>query len=212
MLKSELTNAVPKEVLDLCQLDKFDLQLHLKGSACQGRFPIVDVLVEDEVIFSGPVENETISFSSKMTDCDNVKIDIRYKEKLPTDTEVDDQGNIIENQAVHIEEIVINNVNLIESEVIYQLGQYEMFLEPEKKEYYISHGFDIGPSHSLEMAENGVWSLTIPVPVLGGLCKLVTQTELLEEWDKYSLINRMYEKIKNIRRLEKKINEIENGN
>lgn len=207
MLKS-----VPEDVLDLLQLDKFDLQLQLRGSACQSRFPMVDILVDDAVIFSGTVKNETITFSSKMADCTNVKVDIRYKEKLPTDTEVDDQGNITENQTVHLEEIVINNVKLIESKVIYQLGQYEMFLEPEKKEYYIAHGLDIGPNHSLEMAENGVWSLTIPMPVLSGLCKIVSQTELLEEWDKYSLINRMYEKIKNIRILEKKINEIENGN
>ena len=207
MLKS-----VPKDVLDLLHLDKFDLQLQLIGSACQSRFPMVDVLVDDKVIFSGTVENETITFSTKMTNCTNAKIDIRYKEKLPKDTAVDDQGNITENQAVYLKEIVINNVKLIESKVIYQLGQYEMFLEPEKKEYYIAHGFDIGPSHSLEMAENGVWSLTIPVPVLSGLCKLVSQKELLEEWDKYSLINRMYERINNIRSLEKKLTEVENGN
>ena len=206
MLKS-----VPKEVMDHCELDKFDLLLQLRGTACQSRFPMVDVLVDDSVIFSGTVENETITFSTKVTDCDNIKIDIRYKEKLPKDTAVDSQGNITENQAVYLKEIVINNVKLIQSKVIYQLGQYEMFLEPEKKEYYIAHGFDIGPSHSLEMAENGVWSLTIPMPVLSGLCKLVSQKELLEEWDKYSLINRMYERINNIHRLEKKIKEIDNG-
>ena len=123
MLKS-----VPKDVLDLLQLDKFDLQLQLIGTACQSRFPMVDVLVDDKVIFSGTVENETITFSTKMTNCTNAKIDIRYKEKLPKDTAVDDQGNITENQAVYLKEIVINNVKLIQSKVIYQLGQYEMFL------------------------------------------------------------------------------------
>jgi len=206
MLKS-----VPKEVMDHCELDKFDLQLQLKGTACQSRFPMVDVLVDDSVIFSGTVDNETITFSTKVTDCDNVKIDIQYKGKLPTDTEVDSQGNITENQAVYLDKIVINNVNIIDSRVIYELGQYEMFLEPEKKEYYISHGIDVGPNHSLEMAENGVWSLTIPVPVLSGICNIVTKRQLLEEWNSSDGIKKMYKRIENIHRLEKKIKEIDNG-
>ena len=208
MLRPELLVNLPKETLDQCQFSRFELLLTLTGCPCQGRYPLVDVLLDDTVIFTGHVDRERLHFNRQVIDVDSIILSIRYKGKTNRDTTVDNNGNITENQCVHIAGAVINGVDLIKTNIIYGLGNYTFVLDSEKEKYYREHNLSIEPNHSLEMGENGEWNIKLPVPVLTGLCNLVAFEEEAEKWQRRKLLDGMYKKIKNIRKLEKKINEL----
>jgi len=81
MLRPELLVNLPKETLDQCQFSRFELLLTLTGCPCQGRYPLVDVLLDDTVIFTGHVDRERLHFNRQVIDVDSIILSIRYKGK-----------------------------------------------------------------------------------------------------------------------------------
>jgi len=209
---SSLDFLIPKSVLDLAQLDRFELQLELQGTPANDRWPTVCVWGNNEVIWIGKVDPCAEIFYTTTLDTQASSYDLRieYFGKQDNDTIVDNQGQIVENQSVKISKLVLNGIDVIGIQSVYQLGKYYMHLGPEKIKAFQDMGLSTEPNHSLHMFENGEWKLQIPVPVVSGLASFQSLYEKHEVWiePQEEVYKKIYAKILNIRNLQQKIKEI----
>ena len=115
-----------------------------------------DTEIEDTEIFEKRSEGQTreILFESALPDGDH-ELKIQYLGKEPPDTQVDEQGNIIADHLVHVEEIEIDDI---------ELG----FLARTSSCYYPDN--ELHPEAPSEMLQtvnlgyNGTWVLKFQVP------------------------------------------------
>jgi hypothetical protein len=119
-----------------------------------------------------------------------------YYNKTDRDTVVDDQGQILQNQKLIVDQIVINGVDLVKTKLLYQdLGAYIMDLDSTKRQYFLYNGIDTGPNHSLIMGENGIWTIKLGIPVLSFLSQKQQQIELAEQQNTQHLLEEIYQKV-----------------
>jgi hypothetical protein len=196
---------IPEHILAQCKLSHFTLNIGLQGISAQNRYPNVRIKVNNTVIYDAPtVDYVEIPFEC-LHNVDKHRVTIEYHSKTNNDTVVDSQGHIVENQHVKIVKMVVNTVDIIPSQIIYNLGNYTKNLTDDQKEYYLRHGYDVGPTHSLEMYENGQWTLDFNMPILPEFIKL-KKTHVKHEQPWFDNLNqRIYDTINNIREIEKKI-------
>ena len=212
--QTNLDFLVPNHIIDHCRFDRFTLDLRLIGTLAVGDSPTVRIKVQNKIIFDGPIDSsEELSFKTSidLLNVNEVPVEIEYYGKNFKHTTVDQQGNIIENQMVKLDKIVINDIDLIKTKIIYELGNYTFVLDSEKEKYYREHNLSIEPNHSLEMAENGKWKLIVPVPVLTGFCKIKSFQDPHEKWPDPELMEELFNRIKRVRNLKSKLNELPNN-
>jgi len=203
---------IPKDIFAQCQLNHFNLKIGLQGYSAQGRYPNVRVKVNNTVIYDEPTVDYVEVLFDNVADIAGYQVIIEYHGKTNNDTVVDNQGHIVENQHVKIVKILVNEVDIIPSQIIYNLGNYTKNLTNEQKEYYLEHGYDVGPTHSLEMYENGQWTLDFKMPVLPEFIRL-KKTHIKHESPWIDNINyKIYDTINNIRAIEKKVKNHDNHN
>jgi hypothetical protein len=207
--QTDLDFLMPLEILDLCQFDRFDLDLELVGVSANGRNPSVKIWIDNQLVADQLIHSVTHFKFNKILDLttDRINIRIEYYNKTDADTIVDSDGNITETQSLTLSRITINGVDIIKSNLIYRLGNYTMNLSPEKYKYYTNHGFNTGPTHSLGMYENGAWNLNMKIPILTNFVRLESFQELHEKWPNPELLMAIFNLISEIRTLEKTINE-----
>jgi hypothetical protein len=203
---------IPKDIVAQCRLNNFDLKLGLQGNPAQNRYPNMRVKVNDDVIYDAPVVGYVEVPFTAVEDIDSYQVIIEYHSKTNNDTVVDNQGHIVQNQHVKIVKIIVNEVDIVPSQIIYNLGNYTKNLSDEQKEYYLEHGYDVGPTHSLELYENGQWTLNFKMPVLPEFIKL-KKTHIKHEspWID-NITHKIYDTINNIRSIEKRIKNHDNHN
>lgn len=201
----DLDFLIPVTILHRMQLDQFDFVLNLSARSCNGCWPSVRVKVENKIVFDGTViENQQVRYNSKVNNANEINVCISYYNKKDTDTIVDSTGQIIENQSLEITELTVNGIDLVKTQIIYNLGMFYQDLLPAKQQYFIDHGFDIGPSHTLLMCENGDWRLKFQVPIMQHFVRYKASQAPSERWPNPELLLEMYELIQDIRRLTKK--------
>lgn len=211
--KSQQTNLdylLDPSIIEYCKFDRFNLKLRLSATAVDQRWPSINIWMNDKLITDLVVTNGSSEFEyNTIVDAcqDQIVLEIEYHGKTNDDTVADPTGKIVQNQSVTIEQILVNNVDIIETNIIYQLGNYTAELSQEKREYYIKHGYSIEPSQVLTMYENGRWKLKMSVPVLTGFVKMITKQESHEKWPDSELLNNIIDTVKNIKNLERKIKE-----
>lgn len=194
---------IPDHIIDQCKLNHFNLLIALEGAPAQSRYPNVKVRINNNVIYDAPAAGYVEVLFDAVENINGYQVIIEYHSKTNNDTVVNNQGHIVENQHVKIVKIVVNEVDIIPSQIIYNLGNYTKNLTREQKEYYLEHGYDVGPTHSLEMYENGQWTLDFKMPVLPEFIKLKKpHIEHENAWFN-DLNHKIYNTINNIRTLEK---------
>ena len=196
---------IPDHIIDQCKLNHFNLLIALEGGSVQSRYPSVKVSVNGNVIYDKPiVDYVEIPFDS-VENFSSYQVIVEYYNKTNNDTVVNDQGHIVENQYVKIVKMLVNEVDIIPSQIIYHLGNYTKNLTKEQKEYYLEHRHDVGPNHSLEMYENGQWTLDFKMPVLPEFIKLKKPYVKHEQAWFDDLNHKIYDTINNVRAIEKKV-------
>lgn len=211
--RSQQTNLdylLDPDIIDYCQFDRFDLKLTLTATDADRRWPGIRIWVDGQVIADQQIADGIFEFEYAQKvdmNCNNKVLEIEYYGKTDQDTITDTTGNIVQNQSVTIERLLINDIDIIENDTMYQLGNYTAELSPEKRAYYIEHGYSVEPTHSLTMYENGRWRLTIPLPVLTAIVKLKAKQETHEKWPDPDLLNAIVDTVNNIRSLEQKLKE-----
>jgi len=199
-----LDHLIPDQISQLMQLNKFDFKLNLTATPCNGRWPNVKVTINEEVVFDNIiVEQQLVSYNNEFDAIDNLEVSIEYYNKQDHDTIVDSTGQIIENQSVTIAELIVNEIDIVKTQNIYKLGMFYQKLSPAKQQYFIDHGIDVGPSHTLYLCENGVWRLTFQLPVMQQFVKHKARQAPSEHWPNPELLSEIYTLIQDIRRLTK---------
>lgn len=203
---------VPDHIIDHCAFDRLTIDIKLSGTSAVDDYPMARIKVNSKTIFDGVVENkEELSFETSLDLMNDnlVLLEIEYYGKKKHHTTVNNADRTIqENQMIELSDLIINDVDVIKTNILYSIGQYEMFLTDEKREYFINNGYDTGPTHSRQMFENGKWKIDIPVPVLTGFCKIASFQDPHEKWPNPELMQELFDRIKNIRNLEAKLNEL----
>ena len=194
---------IPMHIIDQCKLNHFNLLIALEGVPAQSRHPSVKVRVNNTVIYDAPTVGYVEVPFDAVGNINGYQVIIEYHSKTNNDTVINHQGHIVENQHVKIVKMIVNEVDIISSQIIYNLGNYNKNLTKEQKEYYMKHGHDISPTHSLEMYENGQWTLDLKMPVLPEFIKL--KKPYIEHENAWfnGLTHKIYNTINNIRTLEK---------
>lgn len=205
-LSSKIDYLIPDELIDACHLDRFDVAIEFYGSPSLDQYPQVRVLVDDEVVWDDQViKNQTINFSHKLNiqnKCVLLKIEYYNKNDI-TGTNVNSQGQIIENQSVLIKKIIINDCDIVKNNTIYGFGYYYPQLSDTKIKHFIEHGYSVDPNHSLNMAENGEWRLQFGIPVNQSIAKIISpQYTDKVKWPDNDLLVKIIKKCDRIQQLE----------
>ena len=196
---NQFDHLIPQHIIQKMILNSVELELVLKASPAGGIWPRVKVSVNSQVLFDGTViEKQTITHSNKHDPGTEVRLSIEYLDKTDQHTLVDDQGQLIENQSVLIESIKLNDVDLVQTNLIYNFGKYFYNLSETKKQYFKTQRHETEFSHSLHMCENGSWILDLKVPILPELIKHKALHEKHEIWPDDKFMNDMYNTIKRV--------------
>lgn len=202
-----LDNLIPKQILDACEFDRCKVYLELTATSARNEWPTVRFKVANVIVYQGPVEGSRIIEYDSRLSIKECQFDLEYYGKENKHTVVD-QGQLVENQAVTISKFEINDIDIIKTNLIYSLGNYQMKLSPEKTAYFVEHNIPTGPSHSLYMSENGNWILNVTMPLVTHFVRCKTYYEPHAElWPDIKLLNDIYNTVNNIRRLESLIDD-----
>lgn len=177
------------------------IDLEIRAIACKAgdEWPQVIIRLNQQVIYN---DCQPIVIASAHDAGDVIDIEIELTGKSDKHTKVDHNGVIIENQAVILELIKLNGVDLIRTGLIHRVGQYTMNLTSEKQQLFDSQGISTQPSTSLGMYENGVWHITVPQPALSYLSALQAQIEPWEQGNWQHLTMQIYKHIEICKELE----------
>lgn len=202
---------IPDEILKSCELDRLDIAVTVTARPCQGRWPRVEIMIDRQTQVIGTVDGELQWHTQGTSENTAVELSIVYHDKTNQDTLVDDQGNILENQCLTLERVTVNGVDLVSTGLIYQFGEYRMDLAPDKLAYYRDNALSTEPSHSLTMWETGVWTVTLPIPVLPALIQRQSRYQPHERWISEDIYQQVYDCIQDIRDLETQLKEKQNA-
>lgn len=206
--RTDLDYLLDNTVIEYCNFDRFDLNLVLSSTPAEKRWPTVKIWMDTELVAEKTVANGKwhFDFSTKVDlERDHVCLEIEYVDKTDRDTVIDAQGSIVQNQSVTIEKIFVNDVDLLETNMIYTLGHYTPELSPEKTAYYLKQGYSIEPSHTLTMYENGRWQMRMPLPISTNFVRTMAKQEAHEKWPDPELLTNIIKTVNTIRDLERKI-------
>ena len=118
---------IPDHILELCQLDKFDLSIHLVATAANNQYPLIRVKINDKIIFDEQCRAVT-EIHHLLTSKDPVQVTVEYYGRTDKDTVVDSEGNIVENQHLELTKIVVNDVDIVKNSIIlFSLAQFLFF-------------------------------------------------------------------------------------
>ena len=197
-----LDRLIPNQILNLMKLKRFDFELSLSATPCNDRWPMVKVTIDKEVVFDGTIVNhQWVSYRNEFDNISNLEVLIEYYNKQDYDTTVDSAGQIVENQSVTITELTINEIRLVKTQIIYKLGMFYQNLSTAKQQYFVDHGIDTGPSHTLCLYENGMWVLKFQLPVMQQFVKFKSSQAPSEQWPNPGLLSEIHTLIQDIRRL-----------
>ena len=181
---SNLDYLIPKEIIRNCDLELLNMELVLTSTSANGQWPKARIIVDGKIIDDLVIE-ETATIKYKTTldkDKKTINLAIERYGKTNKDTVISATGDILENQELTISKWILNEVDIVHSNLIYALGKQTRFLTPEQRAYFIEHGISTDPSSSLCMGENASWDITLVLPVLYGLCTISSHYEKHMNW------------------------------
>lgn len=199
-----LDHLIPESIVQLMQLNRFDFVLDLMASPCNNRWPKVKVTIGTELVFDDYViGSQQVKYNRNFNNINDLSVFIEYYNKQDDDTLLDASGQISENQSVIISGLIVNGIDLIKTQIIYNLGMFYQNLSAEKQQYYVDNGFNVGPSHTLHLCENGIWRLKFQFPVMQQFVKHKAVQLSSEQWPNPGLLSEIYTLIQDIRKLTK---------
>ena len=133
-----------------------------------------------------------ITASINITDPSTELVVVMYG-KTEQDTIVGTDGNILQNQSLHISKLILNGVDIIKNKFVYK-GSFKMILSAQKIEFFKNNNIATKTA-DYNFYENGTWTLPLELPILTGLVRAVSTTEAYEKIDYYSTMADIINKI-----------------
>lgn len=176
-----LNNLLSAEIKEKLRRKNLNLILALSAKDCDGRWPRCRVLINDKIIFDDEVQaNTNILFNNEFDTVDTTAIiAIHRYGKTIDDIKIDTDGNIIDNQMLQITKLILNGVDIMKNNMIYQ-GKFIMHLSDEQVKYFKNNDIP-AENHDYHFYENGKWTLQIGLPVLTYIINSIKQTETFEK-------------------------------
>lgn len=203
----ELDFVIPEELIDLIDEDRFDLQIKLSGFKFKNKLPRVKIMLNDQILASESVtECYEFKYSTKIIPKEKYCLSLEFYNKLDNDTLTDENGNIIENLGFQIKSIIINDIDLVATKIIFNLGEYTPKLSDNKLKWFIENNIPHGPNKTLGIFENGIWKINMVAPMLSHFVQFQAFIEKHELWPNLPLLNEIYNTINNIKLLEQQLN------
>ena len=186
----DLDSVIPKSILDLFNFDQVSMSIRLKSTPAGDKWPKVRIVLGDKIVADQTLSgDDVIDYSTTLSDdISNFLLKIEYYDRTDQDTITDANGEIIEDQSVSIEQIILNDIDIVKSQVIYKMGQYTREFSIDKLKYFEERGLDTGPTSSLSMFENGVWTISLKNPITKQLINLKTFQQKHELWPNDALL------------------------
>lgn len=173
-MNKNLDHLIPTEILELLQLDRFDIKISLKTHKCNS---VVSILVDNNLAFQGIVDQQydfefTSTLAENQTSC-NVQL------LLAPSTE---------RYQISVDSIVVNDVDIVKHNIIRHV------LHVPSAEHY---------NGTLDSENNPLLSMTFEVPILSYFSELNANIEQSEKgpWDE--LIDEIYSRVLICMQLEK---------
>lgn len=191
----KLDNLLSTEIKKKLYRKNFDLILQLSAKDCDGRWPKCKVLINDKIIFDGEVQKNTdILFKDEFDIDDSILIlTIDRYGKTDNDTKIDKNGNIIDNQMVKITKLLLNEIDIMKNNLIYQ-GKFIMNLSNTQLKYFTKNNLPI-ENHDYHFYENGVWTLQIGLPVLTYIINTRKKIETFEKISYTDIMTKIVQKL-----------------
>ena len=196
---------IPPRINSLLKLSNFNFKINISPLKLLQKCPQFRVIINDEVVIDEELsESKNFTYNTNYDTDRDIKVIIEFYGKKDKDTVVSSTGVIVENLGIVINQIFVNDIDIIKSKIIYNLGQYSYNLSPAKLEYFKSKGINTQPNHSLNMSDNGYWTLNLKTPVLKQFTGIrsIHEKHVTNTPDNY-MLNDIYNTILNIRSLEK---------
>lgn len=188
---------VPDSILANLNLACIDITLVLQGFAVRERWPWVSITIDGSCVHDGHVVgNQTFVYQNRAApEQQHCEISIDYHGKQDEDNLLDDRGQLVDTQSLLLKEILINGVDIIKTGAIHRgLGYYRMQLDDDKKTFFETLGLPTGDTTRTHMFENGVWRLTIALPLLTTLSRLNSVIEPCENIDLNQLLQDLFQR------------------
>lgn len=192
-MNQHFNNWIPADILKIMPNNQVNLELELHAYDCQQRWPNVQVLLGTNLVYDGPVVgSQLVTTSMDITDSNTKLIVVMYG-KTEQDTVVGQDGNILQNQSLHISKLILNGVDIIKNKFVYK-GLFKMVLSAQKTEFFKNNNIST-QTRDYNFYENGTWTLLLELPILTGLIKAVSTTEAYEKIDYHSTMADIINKI-----------------
>lgn len=193
-----LESLIPKEIAEIMNLNRFDVEMQLISTQANGIYPKIRVKLDELTIADMRLSGDNIITYKTILDLNtSVNLKIEYYDRSDKDT-VTVNGKIIEDQSITIKRLLLNDVDIVKSNTIYALGKYVPSFSQDKINYFKENNIEYGPSDTLTMMENGIRTLQLQVPLLPQLIQLQTYHKKLSSWPNDRLINNILDEIDRI--------------
>ena len=207
MTQNNLDSLIPDHISDIVSisLNTLDIVITVQAHSAADNWPKIRLIVNSDIVMDKQLIESisTIDYST-IANFDTAEIKLEYYGKTEKDTIISN-NEIVENQRIEILKFELNGVDIVQNECIYNLGNYNKHLSPEKYQYCLEQGIDVGPSKSLAMFENGYWQLDVGIPILPWLTKLQSPYSTHERWPDQDLLTAIHNTIIEIRELESRL-------
>ena len=186
---NKLENMITSDLRAKIHPNNVSVTLRLTATDCQGRWPRACIMFGQDLVFDDYVNKEKlIEFNRQDLSEDSYTFSIKIYGKTNKDTVVNSAGDIVENMSLHIDQFVLNGVDIVKNKFIYE-GHYAMDLSDEKRSYFKSQDLN-SELRDYHFYENGLWKISIDMPVVKNI---ILKKRRLETYETIPYHNTMLE-------------------
>jgi len=141
-------------------MENINFKIKLHGHDCNDRWPACKILLNDDVMFDGEIQDETlVEFdASVVDDSENNKLVIDYYNKdYRLDVILDADGNVVKGKTINILDICVEDIDL--NQIPFDKNTVEVY----EKEY--PQDLPRTRKNDMELSWNSTWTMEFSSPV-----------------------------------------------
>ena len=141
-------------------MENINFKIKLHGHDCNDRWPACKISLNNDVMFNGEIQDETlVEFDASVVDdsVDNKLVIDYYNKDFRLDVVLDANGNIIKNKTIDILDICVEDIDL--NQIPFDKNTVEVY----EKEY--PQDLPRTRKNDMELSWNSTWTMEFSSPV-----------------------------------------------
>ena len=141
-------------------MENINFKIKLHGHDCNDRWPACKISLNNDVMFNGEIQDETlVEFDASVVDdsVDNKLVIDYYNKDFRLDVVLDANGNIIKNKTIDILDICVEDIDL--NQIPYDKNTVEVYEEAYPQDLPRTRKND------MELSWNSTWTMEFSSPV-----------------------------------------------